>query len=95
MMKFFLGFGIGLAAGLLFAPASGRDTRRRLQEKFEDTMNASEEKVNETVQDIAERGRQKAGELGGRLGRQAAEGAVDAVTQRVVGDRPEQSNVAS
>ena len=91
MMKFLLGFGIGLGAALLFAPAYGEETRRHLRKKFEDAVNMSEEKVNETVHDIAERGRKKAGDVGGQLGRQAAEAAVNALEQRVTGGESEQS----
>lgn len=38
----FIGLGAGAAAGLLFAPRSGRQTRRSLRRKYEDAREAIE-----------------------------------------------------
>lgn len=74
-MRFFCGFGIGIALGLLYAPASGKTSRNRLVHKIQELSHLPEQKVAE----LAEEGKEKAGELGARVGRQAAEAAVQAV----------------
>jgi gas vesicle protein len=51
---------IGVAAGILFAPASGRETRRRLSETASRSKEAVEDKSKdllETGRDMFERGR--------------------------------------
>lgn len=73
MMKFVLGLGIGFTAGLLLAPASGEETRRRLRGQFEDAVNESEQKVNETVHDIADRSAESVGDIDERPRRQTPE----------------------
>ena len=42
MKAFLLGFGIGVGLGLLFAPDSGANTRRAVQDKFEEWPGASQ-----------------------------------------------------
>jgi gas vesicle protein len=81
-MKFFLGFAIGVALGTVFAPASGEETRRWLKRKAEDASRLPKRKMREA----ADATREKAGDMGARIGRQAAESAVQAVENKVVGD---------
>ncbi len=62
--KFLLGAGIGLGLGVLFAPKSGKETRKELKEKMDDLVEkakntnledvkiAIEEKVNEIKNDL-------------------------------------------
>lgn len=71
MLKFIAGLVCGAGVGLLIAPASGEDTRRRLAQAVRDP----EELARETVTNI----REKAGDMGADLGRQAAQKAVDQV----------------
>jgi len=71
MFKFIAGILCGTAAGILLAPAPGARTRRRLTEAIRDP----EELARETISNA----RDKAGEMGANLGRQAAEKAVDRV----------------
>lgn len=72
-MKFLFGLALGVAAGMLFAPASGEETRQNLADKARDVAENQEQKL-----------RQKAGDVGARVGRQAAEAAVNAVGKRVI-----------
>lgn len=71
MLKFIAGLVCGAGVGLLMAPASGEDTRRRLAQAVRDPQ----ELARETVSNI----REKAGDMGADLGRQAAQKAVDQV----------------
>lgn len=75
MLKFIAGVLCGTAVGMLFAPAPGASTRRRLAQAVRDP----EELARETVANV----REKAGNMGARIGQEAAEKAVD----RVVPDR--------
>lgn len=77
-MKFLLGFGIGLGLALLFAPASGEETRRQLADRVRVVARQKTERA-------AEAARQKAGEVGSRIGREAAEAAVEKLTDDVLG----------
>lgn len=57
---FFLGLGVGLAAGLLFAPKSGEETRALLREKADegrDYLRKKGEYARESASDFVERGR--------------------------------------
>jgi gas vesicle protein len=57
---FFLGLGVGLAAGLLFAPKSGEETRRYLRSRAEDGADFVRRKsgdLKEQAGDILERGK--------------------------------------
>lgn len=71
MLKFIAGLVCGAGVGLLIAPASGEDTRRRLAQAARNP----EELAREAVANI----REKAGDMGADLGRQAAQKAVDQV----------------
>ena len=71
MLKFIAGLVCGAGVGLLIAPASGEDTRRRLAQAARNP----EELAREAVSNI----REKAGDMGADLGRQAAQKAVDQV----------------
>ena len=63
--KFLLGAGLGVGLGVLFAPKSGKETRKDLKNKMddllekakninvEDVKNAIEDKINEIKDDLA------------------------------------------
>ncbi len=89
-MRFFLGFGIGILLGMVFAPAPGEETRRRLSDKARAVAHLPERKLQEKVREMAEISKDKAGEVGSRVGRQAAEAAVQAVTEEMTnrGQKP-------
>jgi gas vesicle protein len=55
-MKFLLGMLTGIIAGLMLAPASGSETRRRITETANDLAETSREKM----QQVSETARQKA-----------------------------------
>ena len=80
-MKFVLGFAIGISLGILFAPAPGVEVRSRLSQRIRELSNFPEKKAAE----FAEAAKERAGELGSRVGRQAAEAAVEAVREDVLG----------
>ncbi|MFZ0733136.1 MAG: YtxH domain-containing protein [Candidatus Sulfotelmatobacter sp.] len=82
-MKFLLGFGIGIGLGMVFAPASGAETRRKLREKIAELARMPEEKMQAAADAVEE----KAGDLGSRVGRQAAEAAVESVRNDILGDK--------
>ena len=79
MRRFLFGLGMGIAAGLLLAPASGEETRRDLRERLDEGVDAGRRKFGEVV----EQGRDKAGQIG----RQAGEQAYDKLTEKI---RPEE-----
>ena len=57
---FFLGLGIGVAVGILFAPKSGQETRELLRGKADegkDYVKRRTEELRESATDILERGR--------------------------------------
>ncbi|HYX53231.1 MAG TPA: YtxH domain-containing protein [Candidatus Limnocylindrales bacterium] len=72
MLKFMTGLLCGVGVGLLIAPAAGEQTRQQLMRAVQDP-NAI---VREKMQDV----REKVGEVGANLGRQAAQQAMDKVT---------------
>jgi hypothetical protein len=69
MLKFLAGLVCGAGVGLLIAPTSGENIRRRLAQAARDP----EQLARDTVTNI----REKAGDMGANLGRQAAQKAVD------------------
>ena len=69
MLKFLAGLVSGAGIGLLIAPTSGANIRRRLAQAARDP----EQLARDTVTNI----REKAGDMGASLGRQAAQKAVD------------------
>lgn len=71
MLKFVAGIVCGVGVGFLIAPVSGEEARRRLQRVVQDP----EQIARDAVTNI----RDKAGEMGANMGRQAAEKAVDRV----------------
>jgi len=81
-MKFILGIVTGVALGLLFAPAPGIETRMELKRRARDVAEIPKRKATE----MAEETKHKAGDLGARVGREAAEAAVQAVRDDLTGD---------
>jgi gas vesicle protein len=58
---FFLGVGVGLAVGLLFAPKSGEETRNLLKgraDEGKDFVKRKSGEIRETASDFIERGRE-------------------------------------
>jgi len=80
-MKFLLGLSIGIGLGLVFAPAEGSETRRRLMEAAGELSDLPRKKAME----FAEISQQKAGDMGADIGRKAAESAVKAVKEELLG----------
>jgi len=72
-MKFLLGLTVGTVLAMLFAPARGEETREKLGYKVREMAQGSEQKLQE-----------KAGELGAKVGREAAQAAVATVTNKLV-----------
>jgi gas vesicle protein len=72
MMKFMTGLLCGIGVGLLAAPAEGRKTRQQLMRAVQDPNAVAREKM----QDV----RDKVGDMGAKVGRQAAQQAIDKVT---------------
>jgi gas vesicle protein len=59
---FFLGLGLGVAAGILFAPQSGEETRVMLKNKADegrDLLKRRSEELRETAADAVQRGKDK------------------------------------
>ncbi len=59
-MAFMSGITLGIAAGLLWAPQSGKRTREDLQDLASDTFDQAEDwldNTKETVDDIVKRGK--------------------------------------
>jgi gas vesicle protein len=80
-MRFLLGFVLGFGVSLLFAPASGEETRHSLKQRAQELIDVPRQKAEQA----AEAAKEKAGELGSRVGRQAAESAVQAMEEDVLG----------
>jgi gas vesicle protein len=73
---FVLGMGIGGTLGILFAPKSGRDTRKRLVRTMEDSKDYAQDKareLRERAEDFLERGKKIA-----TLQKESLFGAIDA-----------------
>ncbi len=71
---FFIGLGIGTAAGLLFAPNSGADTRRLIQDKAAEGSDYLKDQAAGAVQTAAD-----AVERGGKTLRHRKENVIAAV----------------
>ncbi len=84
-MRFLLGLVTGVFVGILFAPAPGEQTRAQLADKARDLSEIPIQKAAEAAQ----ASKQKAGEIGARVGRQAAEAAVQAASDELIGKRQE------
>ncbi len=84
-MKFLFGVGLGFVVGMIVAPAPGTDSRRRLAQTVRGWVNAPRERMEEKVDEIARKSEQKAGDVGSEVGRKAAEAAVRAVREEVIG----------
>jgi gas vesicle protein len=78
-MKFLLGLLLGGAVGLLIAPAEGEETRRRLYEKAEEYAQVPQEKAA----DLIDRNKEKLGDLGARVAREAVQSAVESTAQEL------------
>jgi gas vesicle protein len=81
-MKFLIGFSIGIVLGLIYAPAPGSETREELKNKAKDLAKVPREQAAH----LARAGREKAGDIGARIGRNAAEAAVQAMEERITGE---------
>ena len=58
---FFLGLGLGVAVGVLFAPQAGEETRRLLRDKAEegaDLVRRKSSELRESATDTLDRGKQ-------------------------------------
>ncbi|HEU5451218.1 MAG TPA: YtxH domain-containing protein [Terriglobales bacterium] len=77
MKSFLIGLGVGVAAGLLLAPASGEETRHRIAEGAHDLREQGQRKVAKVIR----MGRREAGDAG----RDAAQKAYDRAVEKVVG----------
>ncbi len=55
MYGIIIGSAIGGAAGILFAPKAGKETRQEISGKVKDTTTAAKEKIRETVEEIKEK----------------------------------------
>lgn len=86
-MRFLLGLGVGYAIGLLIAPDRGEVTRQRLVQQAQDLAQAQERKVEQSLREVAEKSRERAGDIGSEVGRRAAEAAVQAVSDELLGDK--------
>jgi gas vesicle protein len=76
---FFLGLGLGVAAGVLFAPQSGEETRRLLKDKAEEGVDILKRRgadLQETAAEAMERGKQSL-----QRRKEALAGAVEAGRQ--------------
>ncbi|MEX2263762.1 MAG: YtxH domain-containing protein [Bryobacteraceae bacterium] len=61
---FLLGLGVGVAAGIIFAPQSGRETRGLIREKADgsrDYLKRRGGELRETAGDLVDRGREAIG----------------------------------
>lgn len=72
MRKFILGFGIGIALGIIFAPAKGEEMRARLKGKAKQAANLTRKRAVE----MADASKEKAAELGEKIGGLRTEAAV-------------------
>lgn len=84
-MKFVIGFAAGFVLSLILAPARGEVTRRHLAHKTRELMRMPREKA----QQAAKAAKERAGDMGARIGRRAAESVVEVVKKDLLGnDQP-------
>jgi len=83
-MKLVLGFAIGVALGLVFAPAWGEKTRAQLKTKARDFTRHPERKAQEKVRVVAAETEQRAREIGSRVRRGVRRAAVKPGTSDVL-----------
>jgi gas vesicle protein len=84
---FFLGLGLGVAAGILFAPKAGTETRGYLKEKAHegtDYVKRRSDDIRSTAQDLVDRGRSVVGHQKDQLN-QAVEAGKQAYREAVSG----------
>jgi len=86
-MNFLFGLALGYGIGLLIAPERGDVMRERLMDKAKDLASVPREKMEQTIRDAAASTQQRAGEIGSEVGRRAAEAAVQAVSEELLGDK--------
>jgi gas vesicle protein len=55
ILAFLLGAAIGAALGILFAPAAGKDTRKKLLEAVEDLQDKAEDMAIQTKEKVKEK----------------------------------------
>lgn len=91
-MKLVMGFAIGVALGLVFAPASGEKTRAQLKNKARDITRYPKRKTREKVREIAGDTEQRAGKIGSRVGRDAAQSAARATSEVLNNNQPGKAN---
>ena len=80
VLSFVIGLSVGAVVALLSTPVSGEETRAWLGRKAEEMKDIPQEKAEQ----VAEAAREKAGDLGSRIGRHAAEAAVEAATEKIL-----------
>lgn len=83
-MKFLLGLFTGVVLGMMYAPAPGQETREELAQKAREWSD-----LPAKAEQLAEASKQKAGEIGARVGREAAEKAVQAAADKIMGKKKE------
>ncbi len=78
-MRFILGVLIGTAVGLVFAPAPAEQTRERIYRRAHEYAEVPQQKAA----DLIEQNKDKIGDIGARVAREAAEAAVEGVTKEL------------
>jgi gas vesicle protein len=87
---FFLGLGIGVAAGILFAPKSGEETRQFLKSKADEGKDYLKKRGDEFVEsasEVVERGKSVINRQKDQLSA-AVEAGKQAYRETVIGDEP-------
>ena len=89
---FFLGLGLGVAVGMLFAPKSGEETRQLIASKAgegKDYLRRQSSSIRDTANDAIERGRSALARQRDQLN-QAVEAGKQAYREAVGGPEPQQ-----
>lgn len=74
-----------MGIGMVLAPAPGDQTRERLEQGVRDLAETPRRKMKKKVDEVAGAAKQKAGDVGSQVGREAAEAAVESVRENVLG----------